>query len=50
MTRLLALILLLIGFAGEAAAQSRAEIERTMKRATRFMVEEASTKGGYVWS
>jgi PelA/Pel-15E family pectate lyase len=50
MTRLFALILLLIGFAGEAAAQSRAEIERTMKRATRFMVEEVSTEGGYVWS
>ena len=50
MTRLLALILLLIGFAGEAGAQSRAEIERTMKRATRFMVEEVSTEGGYVWS
>ena len=50
MTRLLAVILLLIGFSGEAAAQSRAEIERTMKRATRFMVEEASTEGGYVWS
>jgi PelA/Pel-15E family pectate lyase len=50
MTRLIAALLLLIGFAGEAAAQSRAEIERTMKRATRFMDEEVSTEGGYVWS
>ncbi len=29
---------------------SRAEILQTMKRATRFMVEEVSTRGGYVWS
>ena len=49
-TRLLAAILLLIGIAAPASAQSRAEIERTMKRATRFMVEEVSTNGGYVWS
>jgi PelA/Pel-15E family pectate lyase len=47
---LLAAVLLLFGFAIPAAAQSRAEIERTMKRATRFMVEEVSTEGGYVWS
>ena len=50
MTRLIALLLLLVGFAGDAAAQSRAEIERTMIRATRFMVEEVATEGGYVWS
>ena len=50
MIRLLAAVLLLFGFAIPAAAQSRAEIERTMKRATRFMVEEVSTEGGYVWS
>jgi PelA/Pel-15E family pectate lyase len=50
MTKLLALILLLFGLAAPAGAQSRDEIERTMKRATRFMVEEASTEGGYVWS
>ncbi|HEX8585395.1 MAG TPA: pectate lyase [Allosphingosinicella sp.] len=50
MTKLLALILLLFGLAAPANAQSRDEIERTMKRATRFMVEEASTEGGYVWS
>lgn len=45
-----ALLLLLIGLAAPAGAQSRAEIERTMKRATQFMVEKASTNGGYVWS
>lgn len=33
-----------------ALAQSRAEIEQTMKRATRFMVEDVATNGGYVWS
>lgn len=33
-----------------AAAQTRAEIEATMKKATRFMVEDLATKGGYVWS
>ncbi|HEX8573176.1 MAG TPA: hypothetical protein VF759_10545, partial [Allosphingosinicella sp.] len=50
MTRLLAALWLLLGLAGPATAQSRAEIERTMKRATTFMVEKASTNGGYVWS
>ena len=50
MKRLIAALLLLVGLAGPAFAQSRAEIERTMKRATAFMVEKASTKGGYVWS
>ncbi|HZF95064.1 MAG TPA: pectate lyase [Allosphingosinicella sp.] len=46
---LTAFALLLLG-AQPALAQSRAEIERTMMRATRFMVEEVSTNGGYVWS
>lgn len=32
------------------AAPDVAAILDTMKRATRFMVEEASVKGGYVWS
>lgn len=50
MKRLFAALLLLVGLAAPAFAQSRAEIERTMKRATTFMVEKASTKGGYVWS
>jgi PelA/Pel-15E family pectate lyase len=53
MSRFLALILLTIGFAATpapAAAQSRDEIARTMKRATTFMVEDLSTNGGYVWS
>ena len=44
-----ALALILIAMP-QAHAQSRDEIEQTMKRATRFMVEEASTNGGYVWS
>lgn len=43
----LALILIAVP---QAHAQSREEIEQTMKRATQFMVEEVSTKGGYVWS
>lgn len=50
MKRLFAALLLLIGLAVPASAQSRAEIERAMKRATTFMVEKVSTKGGYVWS
>jgi PelA/Pel-15E family pectate lyase len=50
MTRLLAAFLLLIGLAAPASAQTRGEIERTMKRATQFMVDKASTRGGYVWS
>jgi PelA/Pel-15E family pectate lyase len=48
--RLIAALLLLVGLAAPSHAQSRTEIERTMKRATTFMVEKASTKGGYVWS
>jgi PelA/Pel-15E family pectate lyase len=47
---LLAAFLLLIGTHAPAVAQDRAEIERTMKRATRFMVEDLATNGGYVWS
>jgi PelA/Pel-15E family pectate lyase len=47
---LVAALLLGFGLAGPAAAQSRSEIERTMKRATTFMVEKVSTNGGYVWS
>lgn len=50
MRKLVALVLLLIGLAAPAAAQSRAEIEQAMKRATTFMVEKVSTRGGYVWS
>ena len=46
--RLLVLIALLLPVA--ARAQDRAEIERTMRRATEFMVERVSTRGGYVWS
>ncbi|MDF7777144.1 pectate lyase [Sphingomonas sp. AOB5] len=33
-----------------AQAQDRGKILDTMKRATRFMVEKASTNGGYVWA
>ncbi len=33
-----------------AAAPTRAQVLETMKRATRFMVEEVSTSGGYVWA
>ncbi|MBO9623253.1 MAG: hypothetical protein J7500_11135 [Sphingomonas sp.] len=33
-----------------APAPDQRRIEDTMKRATRFMVEKASTNGGYVWS
>jgi len=36
--------------AAAAAAPSRDRIEATMKRATQFMVEKVSTRGGYVWS
>ena len=50
MKKLLAALLLLAGLAAPAHAQSRAEVERTMKRATTFMVEKVSTNGGYVWA
>lgn len=33
-----------------ASAQSRAEIERTMRRATGFMVDRVADRGGYVWT
>lgn len=33
-----------------AAAPSRQQIEATMKRASEFMVDTVSTRGGYVWS
>ncbi|WP_243451006.1 pectate lyase [Sphingosinicella sp. CPCC 101087] len=50
MFRLLAAVLSLCLAAAPAAAQSREEIERTMRRATEYMVEEVSTEGGYLWS
>ena len=40
----------LVVAAPAAHAQSRGEIEQTMKRATTFMVERVATNGGYVWS
>jgi hypothetical protein len=46
--RLLALLALFLPAA--AQAQSRAEIERTMRRATDYMVEHVADHGGYVWS
>lgn len=44
------MVLLMMLSAAPAAAQDRAEIERTMRRATRFMVERVANHGGYVWS
>ena len=40
------------GMGGAAWAQSGpdATVLDTMKRATRFMVDEAAVNGGYVWS
>lgn len=50
-TSLLALSALAVGtMPAGAATPSRAQIEAVMKRATRFMVEDVSTHGGYVWS
>lgn len=49
MRRLLALIALLLLPAG-LAAQDRAEIESTMRRATQYMVEQIADRGGYVWT
>jgi PelA/Pel-15E family pectate lyase len=39
-----------LGASPAGADPSRAQLISTMKRATRFMVETASTNGGYVWS
>ncbi|HEY0114139.1 MAG TPA: hypothetical protein VGB54_00315, partial [Allosphingosinicella sp.] len=50
MIKRLLLALFLVMAAQPAGAQSREEVERTMMRATRFMVEEVATNGGYVWS
>src|SRR5690606_21370257 len=49
MRRALVLIALLLLPAG-AAAQGRAEIESTMRRATEYMVEQVADRGGYVWT
>ncbi|HTU09899.1 MAG TPA: pectate lyase [Allosphingosinicella sp.] len=46
--RLLALFALLLPSA--SLAQGRAEIERTMRRATQYMVERVADHGGYVWT
>jgi PelA/Pel-15E family pectate lyase len=43
-------IILAMSIAVPAAAQDRAEIERTMRRATEYMVERVANHGGYVWS
>ena len=49
--RLAAFLACLLAVAAPVAAEpSRAEIERTMRRATGFMVERVATEGGYVWS
>ena len=48
MLRLLAVLALLLPAAVQA--QSRAEIERTMRRATEYMVERVADHGGYVWT
>ena len=47
--------LLIAGAVGSPGAQSptqpdRAQVLAAMKRATTFMVEKVSNKGGYVWS
>ncbi|MBX3560872.1 MAG: hypothetical protein KF780_03570 [Sphingomonas sp.] len=49
MRRALALIALLL-LPAIAPAQSRAEIEATMRRATQYMVEHVADRGGYVWT
>lgn len=48
--RWLCAFLALLFAAAPAQAQTRTEIERTMRRATEYMVERVSTDGGYVWS
>jgi PelA/Pel-15E family pectate lyase len=35
---------------GQDAAPARADVERTMKRATQFMVEKVAYRGGYLWN
>lgn len=45
----LAFWLVLLPVAAQAQPD-RAEVERTMRRATEYMVEHVSTEGGYVWS
>jgi PelA/Pel-15E family pectate lyase len=50
--RLLHIVLLLLLFNGTARAQSDRlprEAEQAMLRATKYMVEQVSTNGGYVW-
>ncbi|UZK66864.1 pectate lyase [Sphingomonas sp. M1-B02] len=50
-SRWLLLTIATLGLASPVlAATDDKRIEDTMKRATRFMVEKASTNGGYVWS
>ncbi|UYY60034.1 pectate lyase [Sphingomonas sp. S2-65] len=48
--RTAAAALLLLAGTPAAQAQTRPEIERTMRRATSFMVEKLATNGGYVWA
>jgi hypothetical protein len=44
------LSLLLLATSMPALAATRPQIEQTMKRATTFMVDKVSNRGGYVWS
>ena len=44
------LALLALALPSVAAAQSRAEIEQTMLRATQYMVEKVADHGGFVWT
>jgi PelA/Pel-15E family pectate lyase len=46
----LCFILVFEGGYAAASRPSREQMMDTMKKATRFMVEKASTQGGYVWS
>ncbi|MFL6735000.1 MAG: pectate lyase [Sphingomicrobium sp.] len=50
MLKTIAAALLLAGSSVPAYSQSRTQIEQTMKRATRFMVETVANRGGYVWA
>jgi PelA/Pel-15E family pectate lyase len=45
-----AALLCLALVASPASAQSRAEIEQAMKRATHFMADKVAYRGGYVWA